>query len=49
MLIGPDGAAYVGDGRFLYAMATTNGAPTAKISWPMFRANPRRTGRVNVN
>jgi outer membrane protein assembly factor BamB len=48
MTIAPDGTIYVGDGRFLYAMSTTNNSPLANSSWPMFRANPRHTGRVNT-
>jgi hypothetical protein len=37
---------YLPDARNLIAMAVTNGAPLAKSSWPMFRANPQHTGRV---
>jgi len=46
-MIGNDGTVYVCDGQFLYAINSTNHlAPPAKSSWPMFRANPRHTGRV---
>jgi outer membrane protein assembly factor BamB len=46
-VIGNDGTVYVSDGQFLRAINSTNGlAPPAKSSWPMFRANARRTGRV---
>ena len=44
--IGADGTIYAGNGRILNAMAATNSAPLAKSSWPMFRANPQHTGRV---
>jgi outer membrane protein assembly factor BamB len=48
--IGADGTIYVSDHMTLYAVNSTNSlAPLAKSSWPMFRANPRHTGRVNVN
>ena len=41
------GTIYACDGKFLYAINSTNGlAPPAKSSWPMFRANARHTGRV---
>jgi outer membrane protein assembly factor BamB len=41
------GTIYVCDGKYLYAINSTNGlAPPAKSSWPMFRANARHTGRV---
>jgi outer membrane protein assembly factor BamB len=46
-VIGNDGTIYGCDGSRLYAINSTNGlAPPAKSSWPMFRANPRHTGRV---
>jgi len=49
-VIGTDGIIYLGDGRTLHAYAVTNAAPLAKSPWPMFRANPQRTGRVqNLN
>ena len=45
--IGDNGTIYVPDGGTLNALAATNGSPPlAKSSWPMFRANPRHTGRV---
>ena len=44
--IGTNGVIYLGDGRTLHSFAATNNAPPAKSSWPMFRANPRHTGRV---
>ncbi len=45
--IGDDGTIYVTEGKFLDALAATNGSsPLAKSSWPMFRANLRHTGRV---
>jgi outer membrane protein assembly factor BamB len=47
--IGPDGAVYAGDGRIFCCVEPTNSSPPARIAWPMFRANPRHTGRVNVN
>jgi outer membrane protein assembly factor BamB len=47
MTIGSDGAIYIGDGRMLYAIMATNNSTLEKSSWPMFRANPRHTGRVN--
>ena len=46
--IGDNGTIYVPDGGTLNALAATNGSPPlAKSSWPMFRANPRHTGRVS--
>jgi outer membrane protein assembly factor BamB len=48
--IGNDGTVYVADGQFLRAINSPAGLPlAAKSSWPMFRANPRHTGRVNPN
>jgi outer membrane protein assembly factor BamB len=47
--IGNDGTVYISDGQFLHAINSPAGLPlAAKSSWPMFRANPRHTGRVNV-
>jgi len=46
--IGADGAIYLGDGRYLYSFAATNSAPPAQSSWPMWRANPQHTGRVQI-
>lgn len=49
-VVASDGTVYFPDGRYLYAVNTTNGLPPlAKSSWPMFRANARHTGRVNLN
>jgi outer membrane protein assembly factor BamB len=46
-VIGGDGTIYVVNTSFLCAINSPNGlAPLAKSSWPMFRANPRHTGRV---
>ena len=48
-VVGDDGTIYACDGSRLYAINSTNGlAPPAKSSWPMFRANPRHTGRVRA-
>ena len=44
--IGNDGTIYATEGMYLVAIVATNSAPPAKSSWPMFRANPRHTGRV---
>jgi outer membrane protein assembly factor BamB len=46
-VVGPDGVVYAVAGRYLYAIKP-GGAPLplAKSPWPMFRANPRHTGRV---
>ena len=49
LVIGPDGAIYVCDGPTLFSFVSTNNVPLGKTAWPMFRANPRHTGRVNVN
>jgi outer membrane protein assembly factor BamB len=43
-LIGPDGTIYVTFGSKLYAIAGTNAL--AASPWPMYRQNPRRTGKV---
>jgi hypothetical protein len=46
-VIGSGGVVYLCDGGFLYAVIPPGSpAPLAKSSWPMFRANPRHTGRV---
>ncbi len=43
--IGPDGTIYVGTGDHnLYAIKGT--APLARGPWPMYRQNPRHTGRA---
>ena len=47
--IGKDGTIYIAEEDWLYAINSTNRlAPLAKSSWPMFRANPRHTGRVEM-
>ncbi|HEV2211345.1 MAG TPA: PQQ-binding-like beta-propeller repeat protein [Verrucomicrobiae bacterium] len=43
-LVGPDGTIYVTFGSKLYAIAGTNAL--AASPWPMYRQNPRRTGKV---
>jgi outer membrane protein assembly factor BamB len=49
-VIGEDGTLYVCDEVYLRAInSTTALPPLAKSPWPMFRANPRHTGRVNAN
>lgn len=48
-VIGNNGIVYFTSDRFLIALAPTNALPPAKSSWPMFRANPQRTGRVTLN
>jgi outer membrane protein assembly factor BamB len=47
--IAGNGTLYFDSGRDLVAVTTTNSALLAKSSWPMFRANPRHTGRVRGN
>ena len=45
--IGNGGTIYAANSEFLCAInSSTPLAPLAKSSWPMFRANPRHTGRV---
>jgi hypothetical protein len=47
--ISSDGTLYAATDNYLHAINSTNRlAPLAKSSWPMFRANPRHTGRVAV-
>ena len=47
LTIGNEGTVYISDGQFLRAVNSPAGLPlAAKSSWPMFRANPRHTGRV---
>ena len=49
-VIGQDGTIYIANVAYLCAVNSTNHlAPLAEGSWPMFRANPRHTGRVNTN
>ena len=45
-MVGPDGMVYVTSEKYLYAFQPPGGAPPpAKSPWPMFRGNPRHTGR----
>jgi len=45
--IGSNGTLFVAEGQTLHAINSTNRlAPLMNSSWPMFRANPRHTGRV---
>jgi outer membrane protein assembly factor BamB len=44
--INPQGVIYVNDSTTLFAFQPTNAAPLVKSSWPMWRANPQHTGRV---
>ena len=46
-VVGPGGLVYVVDDHFLRAICPVGAPlPLAKSTWPMFRANPRHTGRV---
>jgi len=48
-VIGTNGVVYACDGDGLFAIVPPgNPAPLAKSSWPMFRAGPRHTGRVQA-
>ena len=48
-VIGGDGTIYATSGFDLCAITFTNPMPAlAKSSWPMFRANPQHTGRVQI-
>jgi outer membrane protein assembly factor BamB len=48
-VIGGDGTIYVTAESSFFAFNSTNQlAPLAKSPWPMFRANPRHTGRVQI-
>ena len=48
-VIGGDGTIYATSGFDLCAITFTNPMPSlAKSSWPMFRANPQHTGRVQI-
>ncbi len=48
-VIARNGTIYIAEEDLLEAINSTNGlAPLAHSSWPMFRANPRHTGRVQV-
>jgi hypothetical protein len=45
--VSPLAVIYFTDGqRFFAVQPTTNAAPAAKSSWPLWRANPQHTGRV---
>jgi outer membrane protein assembly factor BamB len=44
--IGPDGSVYF-FGMIKNLVSLSGGSPPATSSWPMFRGNARRTGRVN--
>lgn len=46
--IGPDGTVYASNGGVLLAINSPNQQPPAKSSWPMWRANPQHTGRVQA-
>ena len=47
--IGKDGTVYIAEADWLVAINSTHRlAPPAKSSWPMFRANARHTGRVEI-
>jgi outer membrane protein assembly factor BamB len=48
-VIARNGTVYVSCGIYLHAIQPPNFAPPATSSWPMFRANPRHTGRVGDN
>ena len=47
-LVGTDGTVYVSEGQSLSALTSTNQQPLAKSPWPMWRANPQHTGRVQI-
>ena len=45
--VNPQGIIYANDGRYLSALQPlTNAASLVKSSWPMWRANPQHSGRV---
>jgi outer membrane protein assembly factor BamB len=44
--LNPDGVVYVSDGGNLYAFQPPDISPLMKSAWPMWRANPQHTGRV---
>ncbi|MGH7990286.1 MAG: hypothetical protein ACREDS_08885, partial [Limisphaerales bacterium] len=47
--IGDGGTIYIANTAYLEAINSKSGlSPLAKSSWPMFRANPRHTGRVQI-
>ena len=48
-VIGTNGMIYIAANGWLKAINSTNRlAPLAKSPWPMFRADPRHTGRVEM-
>ena len=48
--VGGNGVIYATEGGILHALVSTNElSPLAKSPWPMFHANPRHTGRVNLD
>ena len=44
--ISPQGIVYACDGAGLFALNPTKAAPPVKSAWPLWRANPQHTGRV---
>ncbi len=45
--INPQGVIYLNDGKHIFAVEPpTTPAPAATSSWPIWRANPQHTGRV---
>ncbi len=44
--VNPQGIIYASDSTTLFAFKPVNAAPLVKSSWPMWRANPQHTGRV---
>ena len=45
--VSPSGTIYLAGGKKFFALKPlTNAAPPAKSSWPLWRANPQHTGRV---
>jgi hypothetical protein len=45
--VNPHGVIYADDGCYWFALQPlTNAAPLVKSSWPMWRANPQHSGRV---
>ena len=48
-VIATNGTVYVADGKMVYAINSSAGLPPpARSSWPMFRADARHTGRVQI-
>ena len=44
--VNPQGILYACDATTLFALKPVNAAPLVKSAWPMWRANPQHTGRV---